>query len=74
MNYKLNIKINLQFISLQTKYLYIIILKSDENWKGLKGFVTLEMITSIFPKLTETTLGVLCGPKPMNKLVISLYE
>ncbi|CAD8200919.1 unnamed protein product [Paramecium pentaurelia] len=48
--------------------------KSDENWKGLKGFVTLEMITSIFPKLTETTLGVLCGPKPMNKLVISLYE
>ncbi|CAD8090761.1 unnamed protein product [Paramecium sonneborni] len=48
--------------------------KSDENWNGLKGFVSLEMMTSIFPKATETTLGVLCGPKPMNKLVISLYE
>jgi len=39
-------------------YLYKIIFKSDENWKGLKGFVSLEMMTSIFPKPTETTLGV----------------
>lgn len=39
-------------------YLYNIILKFDENWKGLKGFVSLEMMTSIFPKATETTLGV----------------
>ncbi|CAD8204579.1 unnamed protein product [Paramecium octaurelia] len=48
--------------------------KFDENWKGLKGHVNFEMMTSKFPKPTETTLGVLCGPKPMNKLVIYLYE
>lgn len=32
------------------------------------------MMKAIFPQPDDGVLGVLCGPKPMNKLALQLYE
>ncbi|KAH7628944.1 hypothetical protein B0T09DRAFT_169996 [Sordaria sp. MPI-SDFR-AT-0083] len=50
--------------------------QGDENWKGLKGFVTADMIKQFLPPAADSTKMLLCGPPPMvaamSKNLVSL--
>ena len=46
----------------------------SDNWEGLKGFISKEMLEkSMFPA-GDDTLTLLCGPYPMVKLVTGLLK
>lgn len=40
------------------------------NWADYKGFITKDMIQELFPNPTPETLICMCGPQPMNKMVL----
>ncbi|EAA35955.1 hypothetical protein GE21DRAFT_29 [Neurospora crassa] len=50
--------------------------QADENWTGLRGFVTADMIKDFLPPAADTTKMLLCGPPPMvaamSKNLVSL--
>lgn len=47
----------------------------EPNYTGLKGFVTLEAMRTVFPNTpSEETLGGHCGPGAMNKIVAQLFS
>jgi len=47
---------------------------ASPTWKGYTGFITKEMLADITPKPETKPLLWACGPKPMHKLVKSLYS
>lgn len=50
--------------------------QADDKWKGLKGFVTADMIKQFLPPAGDSTKMLLCGPPPMiaamSKNLVSL--
>jgi cytochrome-b5 reductase len=45
-----------------------------EGWKGLTGYLTEDMLRSIFPPPSDDTLMTHCGPGPMNRLATTLLK
>lgn len=40
------------------------------GWKDLQGFITKDVLKSLFPTPNPETLICMCGPQPMNKMVL----
>jgi cytochrome-b5 reductase len=45
-----------------------------ENWTGLKGFVSDEMVRQFFNKASEDHLVLICGPPPMTKSLTEIFK
>eukprot|EP01017_Pseudomicrothorax_dubius_P045193 TRINITY_DN777_c0_g1_i9.p1 TRINITY_DN777_c0_g1~~TRINITY_DN777_c0_g1_i9.p1 ORF type:complete len:321 (+),score=51.26 TRINITY_DN777_c0_g1_i9:105-1067(+) len=56
------------------KLFYTLDTSPGDFWKGYVGFVSQEMILKSFPKPSNEVLVLTCGPGPMNKLTLGLYE
>ncbi|KAM3145432.1 hypothetical protein pb186bvf_002476 [Paramecium bursaria] len=52
-----------------SRFFYNDILNQQPDYNGLKGFVTRDIISQVFPKPDELTLATHCGPRAMNLLV-----
>ena len=44
------------------------------GWKGLRGYVTEQVLTSIMPLNDPDTAYLYCGPKPMTDMVRGLFD
>lgn len=44
--------------------------KTPPGWKDFQGFITKDMLHSLFPAPSPETLICMCGPQPMNKMVL----
>ena len=42
----------------------------SKDWPDFKGFITKDMLQGLFPNPNPETLICLCGPQPMNKMVM----
>lgn len=41
-----------------------------KGWSDLQGFITKEILKNLFPNPNPETLICLCGPQPMNKMLV----
>lgn len=53
--------------------LHFLIDKDENDWKGLVGYVSKDMIEKYFPPASEDTILLMCGPPVMCKVGLKVF-
>ena len=54
--------------------LHFLLDKVDENWKGLTGYATKQVLEKLCPLDDPDTVYIHCGPPPMNNMIKKMFD